>query len=339
MTDPIAPDKLRLLMEEAADGPTVAVFETVYSSVRRARRVRAALIAAGSAIVVVAAITIPILATRTSRVPSGLTTGTKPSSTPQAETRPTSDPLDLVGSWHVEAAGEPASTSLILGGRGQDLELFRRCGLLDGGWDADAYGNFIGDVSGGDGSCFQGQPAPTHAAPAWLVIAVGFQDDGNNRQLLDAGGHVVATLIPGAHPTTGPTDSPDLASPPAITPDLQQRLRLPAALPASVTPANEHDLIGHWKPLGVPAINPRSSLTFHADGTWSATDGCNPDEGRFAVGPGGELLTTSSSTTLVDCGYSAAWLWVISAGRVGVVNGQLVMYDNKGQELGRYQPI
>ncbi len=283
----------------------------------------------GTVLVVVAAIVVPVVATSGKGAHRAQPFGPSPSQpTHSSQAYPTTDPLDLVGSWHVQAAGEAASTSLILGGSDVDLGLFRPCGLMDGEWNADAHGQFIGVVEGGDSSCFEHHPHADHIP--WLAAAVGYRKDGADRVLLNVAGEVVARLSPGAHPTTGPNDAPDLASPPAISPELRMRFREPAPLPESVTAATVDDVLGHWKPIG--EFNPKASLTFHPDGSWSATDGCNGTGGRFAIGPDGQLLTTTGPTTQVECGRP-----VQVGARAAMDRGQLVMYAKDGHALGRYQ--
>lgn len=50
------------------------------------------------------------------------------------------DPLALVGSWHVEAAGEEPGAILQLGA---EFRLWRRCGDIFGGWRANRDGLFV----------------------------------------------------------------------------------------------------------------------------------------------------------------------------------------------------
>ena len=100
-----------------------------------------------------------------------------------------------------------------------------------------------------------------------------------------------------------------------------------------MVPAATSDLLARWEAEGdFQADVPFAE--FHADGTWSGSDGCNGARGRWSMGEGGELLATSGISTLMACDGVGAPGMVASAGRVGNVDGKLVLVDAAGVELG-----
>jgi hypothetical protein len=251
-----------------------------------------------------------------------------PEATPPS---PALQPLALIGSWRLRAPGETADTSLILAGDG--LRLFRRCGALDGAWVADRSGLFIGQIQGGDQTCFLGSTRNPKAE--WMDTVTGYRVDGADRLLLDASGGVVARLSPGAHPTAGPNRLGSDASPPVVTPAVRESFRQPMPLPHDVRPAVAADLLGRWQPLGAGRTSSRAFVEFGAAGVWSGSDGCNGAGGRYAVGPQGEFLVISGAQTLIGCHNSPVPDWVARARRVGTDGGTLLFYDGRRRLLGR----
>lgn len=247
---------------------------------------------------------------------------------------PRADPTVLVDSWYVEAPGEEEGAALIIGDRVDGaMLLFRRCGTLDGDWRANGQGMFIAYFSGGSGACFDeardGGPDPLDG---WWNSVVGFRGDGDEMLLTDAAGETLARLSPGAHPTTGPDESEEYASPPVLTPDLREKLAEPAPLPDGVTAATSDDVLGRWIPSD--AGGSTSFITFEADQSYEGSDGCNGAGGRYLVGQGGVLLITSGASTAIGCEGSGLAHSVSGAGRVGLRHGHLVFVDPDGKVIG-----
>jgi hypothetical protein len=240
------------------------------------------------------------------------------------------DPLSLVGSWQVTAAGERPGTALILG---DELTLFRHCGALMGSWAADPSGAFVGESFGGSGSCFTGSHPDMDVA--WLRAAVGYRIHGADRLLLDDSGKVVARLAPGAHPTAGPDMASSFASPPVLTPALEQRFAAAAPVPHSLRPADPVNILGRWRPIGSNAGSPQAFVEFDENGNWSGSDGCNGAGGRYAISRAGEMIAINGNSTLIGCDNSPLPLWITKARRVGIEDRQLVLLDVRGHILGR----
>jgi hypothetical protein len=240
------------------------------------------------------------------------------------------DPAQLVGSWALQAAGEGPGAILTVGDRVDGgLLLFRSCGMLSGSWRANTHGLFVGQIAGGDMACYDGGH---DAAPGWLDRVVGYRRDGSDALLVDDGGAVVARLTPGAHPTTGPNESAEFASPPVVSPDMRTSFTDPAPLPADVTPADQAALVGRWVPVQ-PATS-KAYVSFAADNTYSGSDGCNGEGGHYVLGADGVALATSGGSTLVGCENSPLPRWIVESGRVGTREGRLVFVDPSGKVLG-----
>lgn len=244
------------------------------------------------------------------------------------------DPSRLVGSWHLEAAGEPAGAILTIGDRVDGgMLLFHPCGMLSGTWRANRQAMFVASLDGGDGSCFgKGEGGRALLTPPWLTSAVAFAASGADETLLDARGSVVATLRPGAHPTIGPNDTSDYALRPVVTEQMRQSWREPAQLPQGVRPASAMDVQRTWKPLGSRPSH--AFLTFGAEGRYHGSDGCNGVGGAYVLGREGVVLATSGPMTLIGCENSPLPSWVAQAGRLGLRDGRLLFVSPTGKVLG-----
>jgi heat shock protein HslJ len=166
---------------------------------------------------------------------------------------------------------------------------------------------------------------------------VRYERDGSGWRLLDRSGAVVTRLVAGATVTPRPGLAGSLSSPPVLDDAARASLAEPAALPARLRPATGRDVLGRWT-----QADPTSSrggkppfLNLASDGTWTGWDGCNATSGRWLVGDGGRVLTTSGATTLIGCeGFDLPATWATTA-RVGIDGGRLVLVDAGGRELLR----
>lgn len=243
------------------------------------------------------------------------------------------DPLQLVGQWFLDADGEEPGSAISLG---EEMTLFRGCGVMDGQWEADGQQNlFVASSTSGDGSCFKGNGPPSIP---WLEAAVAFSIDGSNRRLLDRAGSTVAVLRPGAKPTVGPNRSKDFYEKlPAVTPSMRTDAQEPRALPAGVKAAELEDLTRRWRPVEVDASS-EAHVAFQEDGRWVGSDGCNGQGGRYVLGRESRLLSTVGGSTLIGCSGAPVAGWMGQAARAGIVDDHLVLYDRSGKLLGELIP-
>jgi antitoxin (DNA-binding transcriptional repressor) of toxin-antitoxin stability system len=246
------------------------------------------------------------------------------------------DPVELVGLWTVrEAAGEEPGAILRLADRG--LSLWRKCGHLDGAWAASTDGLFVGHVFGGSGACVRAPDSGPDSGPAWLKQAAGHRADGRDRLLVDRAGRPVARLVPGGRPEVDANTAASEAEPPVVTADLRDRLSPAAPLPAGLRPASAAELAGRWVPVrGAGGRSPQPPhVELRADGSWSGSDGCNGQGGRWVAGAGGAVLAVAGAQTLIGCTGVNVGSWLTDAARAGFAGDELVLLDRAGRELGR----
>jgi hypothetical protein len=176
----------------------------------------------------------------------------------------------------------------------------------------------------------------------WKPQVAWFQSQGSTQRLLDADGTVVVTLTPGPAPEDLPADALDDIDLDAAYPTPE----LPPPLPAGVRAPSEQDLVGtRWKPLDVPSSGEPGSeqsadkafAKFFDDGTWRGSDGCNGQGGTWALNPQtGEWLAVGGATTLIGCANVDVNGAVNGASAVGMDGEELVFYDARGNENGRF---
>lgn len=238
------------------------------------------------------------------------------------------DPIAMIGLWTVEGTSEEPGTVLKISPQRQ-LSLWRACGTLHGSWGA-GEGVFVGGLSGGSQGCQPGEP---DAGPDWLRLAVGYGSSGDDRVLLDRDGKVVARLLPGGKPKITEGIDASEAEPPVVTDEDRAALEGEVApLPAGLTAVDRTSVTGRW----VPATGATTPfIEFRDDGSWTGSDGCNGNGGRWATGPGGTLLATTGPSTLIGCDGAPIAAWLSSTVRAGLSAGQLVLVDAAGAEVGR----
>jgi hypothetical protein len=245
---------------------------------------------------------------------------------------PVADAAGLVRLWTVrEAAGEEPEAILRLAD-GQ-LSLWRRCGHLIGSWRANAEGLFLGHVYGGSDACVSGPDS----APDWLRRVAGHRVDGPDRLLVDRDGRTLARLVPGGRPKVDRYTAKSEGEPPVLTDELRRALAPAAPLPAGLRPASAADLAGRWVPAdgsGSRAPTPPFA-ELKADGTWSGSDGCNGQGGRWVAGAAGAFLAVAGAQTLIGCDGANMAGWLSDASRAGFAGDRLVLVDRSGREVAR----
>lgn len=256
-------------------------------------------------------------------------------STPEVAPVPGPSPEGLVNVWRVVGAeGTGVDSWLRLEGPGMSgmgLTAWTDCGVAQGQWRA-IDGLFTGFTYSGPLECLEGDPA---TSLEWLTDVVGYREAGAGYELLDRSGEVVAGLAIDGMPPADPTLPPEFAAPPVLTPELLESLEMPEALPEGVEPAS--DILGRWEPHEVGEFD-HPFANFSADGSWTASDGCNGYVGRWGMGAEGLILIAGGNfSTLIGCINSPAPYWVAGAARAGMIDGELVLYSRSGDELGHLE--
>lgn len=236
-------------------------------------------------------------------------------------------PSELIGTWRVEGPDDGATLTI-----SDEVRLWGECVLM-GDWRASREGLFVAGLFGRSGDCAE----DGGLGPSWLHEVTHFAVDGQRRLLL-AGGEVVATLTPGATPDVPSSMSPDLAVPIEVTDEIRAALdSATRPLPDDLVAPAAEQLLGRWTPLepdGRPTTTP-SFAAFHADGSWSGSDGCNGQGGRWVLGDAGAWVATSGAQTLIGCDGISATGIVAPAVRVGLDGEELVLIGRDGRETGR----
>ncbi|MEW2144156.1 META domain-containing protein [Micromonospora vinacea] len=127
-----------------------------------------------------------------------------------------------------------------------------------------------------------------------------------------------------------------MLGPPVITDRARRALAPAVALPATLVPAEERQLIGRWAP---ESGHKAAYLEFTVDGEWHGSDGCNDQSGRWITAAGGTLLATARASTLAFCADSVPIeQWVTTARRAGLDGTALVLLNARGDETARLSP-
>lgn len=249
--------------------------------------------------------------------------GPPTSDTPEAPAAAETGPISLIGLWTVADAGEEAGTVLRIAPKKQ-LSLWRTCGALTGSWAA-AQDLFLGEVNGGGETC---QPVQN---PSWLRDATGYQSVGDARVLVDRNGKQVARLVPGGKPKVGSGVDPAEAAPPVITDEDRAELTRTPQVPATLTRVEPKLIVGRWVP--VAAAGP-AYAEFKDDSTWTGSDGCNGNGGRWTA-TASSMLATAGPSTLMACDGAPVPTWLTSTAAAGLADGVLVLLDPTGAEVAR----
>ncbi|MCU7728100.1 hypothetical protein ODJ79_30660 [Actinoplanes sp. KI2] len=261
-----------------------------------------------------------------------------PTAPPAAEQR--ADPTGLIGLWKPTGADEEPEVVMRISA--ESFQLFRRCTIAEGMWDANEAGLFVGAPYGDDlapdrRGCPSEAPPRTvdDLPPEWLARVTAFRAEGSDRLLLDGRGRVVIRLQPRTGPVDRPGLPPEQTGVPTVTAKVRRAFAPARPLPASLTPATPAALLGQWRPVTAPAPQPDAYVEFRNGTRWTGSDGCNGEGGRWAVGPAGSFVATNGPSTAVGCNNVPVGGWLDSARRVGLDGTVLVLLDSAGNECGR----
>ncbi len=95
-------------------------------------------------------------------------------------------------------------------------------------------------------------------------------------------------------------------------------------------PSSE-ELVGTWVLDETFSGRVQPFLTIVADGTWTASDGCNGVQGTWTLGDGGALTTTAGPHTLIACDGKPLPTLFADAKKVAVDGETLILKDAAGE--------
>jgi hypothetical protein len=245
------------------------------------------------------------------------------------------NPLQLVGTWRVIASSTHPSPIVSLSSIG--LLVWTSCGWMDGEWNANHQGLFVGSLSGGPSACLLGPRSASNLNPKWLAAA-GYTRAGHDELLLDVSGRVLARLVPTTVPKALTKGVDPAYAHPVVTPQLRAvMLRVNSPLPSGLVPASRRQITGRWVAItsAVWHWQPSPYLSFNADGSWTGSDGCNRLGSRWSIGSHGVLVTILSVQTLIGCHNVNVGDWLNQATRVAFQGRTLVLVNAAGKVTGR----
>jgi hypothetical protein len=234
-----------------------------------------------------------------------------------------SGPISLIGLWTVGGTDEEAGTVLRIAPKKQ-LSLWRTCGALTGSW-AGAQDLFLGELNGGSEAC-----SPVKS-PAWLENATGYGSLGDEKVLVDRNGKELARLVPGGKPKVGAGVDPAEAAPPVVTDEDRAELTRTPQVPATLTRVEPKLIVGRWVPVAAAG---RAYVEFKDDRTWTGSDGCNGNGGRWTA-TASSMLATTGPSTLMACDGAPVPAWLSSTATAGLAGDVLVLLDPTGAEVAR----
>ncbi len=267
--------------------------------------------------------------------PTSTTTGTTSPSTGL----PAPGAVGLVGLWGLRDARGLDEHDAVLRLAPGELSLWRSCGVSFGGWRAGGGLLLLDPGQSATGSCATPTGGSADPSSSWLSAVTRYERDGSGWRLLDRSGAVVVRLVAGGTVSPRPDVDASLTESPVLDAAGRAALAEPVALPSGLRPAARVNVLGRWRLADPPTRQSGKPpfLSVATDGTWTGFDGCNTTAGRWLVGDGGRLLTTSGPSTLIGCeGFDMARVWGTAA-RVGLDQGLLVLVDRDGHEIVRLQ--
>lgn len=238
--------------------------------------------------------------------------------------------LSLIGLWTVVDADEEADAVLRIAPQKQ-LSLWRTCGALIGSWAA-ADTLFLAQMEGGSTNCFPADGPPNgEPTPSWLLRAENYRTVGAEKMLLDPAGNQLARLLPGGRPKLTPDFAASEAEPPVVTDEDRAALTRKIEVKPPLTQLKPERVLGRW----APAVDgTKAFVEFKSDGTWTGSDGCNGNRGRW-VASANAMLATSGASTLIACDGAPVPNWLANTAVAARDVEFLVLFDANGAELGR----
>jgi hypothetical protein len=242
------------------------------------------------------------------------------------------DPAGLIGLWTlVGSSDDPGGLVRI---DEHSVSVFRHCAVIRAQWEAGVTGLFVAYTSGYQVSERGRGCRPDTSAPDWTTRATAFRAEGADRVLLDQDGRILVRLTPGGKPKAVIDLAPADREPPVVTDEIRRSLSRKPDLPAGLAPAGPALLAGRWVPAA-GATPGGAHVELSADGSWTGSDGCNRQAGRWVGDTAGTVLAVAGAQTQIGCENVAVPAWFDEARAAGFDGDVLVLLDADGRETGR----
>jgi heat shock protein HslJ len=128
---------------------------------------------------------------------------------------------------------------------------------------------------------------------------------------------------------------------PAQTPVAGGTSTSPSATTAQ--PPTIESVSGTWRPVQMSGLKSLKAsrpddpvLVLRPDGTWGGSDGCNPLQGTYTIGPRGEFAATVGPQRLIGCDNVPHTGVLQAAKRIAVDSDALRFFSADGHELASY---
>jgi len=243
---------------------------------------------------------------------------------------PPSQPVDLLGFWHVVPADSTAAETWMQLDYGR-VALGTECGPITGSLALSGHEmmanapDYVYPECGGGANW---RPAE------WLGASFAFRGTTTGGfELLDRDGTVTATLTEGTAADVSPEVWEGYQRVPEITEEIREWLTPAVALPEGSDAAE--DIIGRWVLAGEANTAGRAYVEFRSDGSFRGSDGCNGVGGRWRLAADGRIITTHDPSTLIACANPSIPLLFTGSIAQGATDGptdELVLYGKDGVE-------
>ena len=248
------------------------------------------------------------------------------------------DPAALVGAWWGEGDPIVDDALVVLRPSGElSIYLSNPCELM-GSWSASESGLASMSVDSWSGNCTD----MGESAYALTTRIARFESGADDIGFRDSEGEVSLALTPA-------TDSSDWSSAVDVrdvTAALDEKYVAQGGIPSLpdglVPPSAEQLVEGRWLPVDTASSDywpdkDRPHATFLPEGIWQGSDGCNGQGGNYSFDPdSGEWLASSGAQTLIGCRNVDVAGMIAPARMVALDGDELMFFDAKGAEIGRF---
>ena len=248
------------------------------------------------------------------------------------------DPEALVGTWWGE--GDPlVDDALVVLMPSGELSIYASdsCELM-GSWSASKSGLASISIDSWAGGCTE----MSEASYALTTRVARFEALADGVEFSDPAGQASLSLTRASDSADWPP-SVDVQGVTAALDEKYVDQHAAGSLPDGMVPPTAEQLgEGRWLPVETASSDywpekDRPHATFLPEGIWQGSDGCNGQGGNWSMDlETGEWLASSGIQTLMGCRNVDVAGMVAPAVAVGLDGDELVFFDDKGAEIGRF---